>query len=98
MGGVGFREDTEIDKARARDIRRGDFTEIDGIDDLLGEGAGIGFLALGQHHRGVALVIAEAEVGGGGDVRRRGFAEGGFKRAGQARFEILEKGHVGRKR
>ncbi len=70
MGGVGFREDTEIDKARARDIRRGDLTEIDGIDDLLGEGAGIGFLALGQHHRGVALVIAEAEVGGGGDVRR----------------------------
>ena len=66
---VGFWEDAEIDKSRARNGAGGDAIEIDRIEQLLRQCAWIRLLLLRKHHRGVALVIAETEIRCSGDIR-----------------------------
>ena len=78
------------------DVRGGEAVEIEVVDDFLGQRARIGLALLGEHHGGVRLIVAEAQVRGGGDGGGGGLAERGGKGGGEAGFEVLEKGHGGR--
>jgi hypothetical protein len=49
------------------------------VDDFLGQRARVGLALLGQHHGGIRLIIAEAQIGGGGDGGGCGLAEGGWR-------------------
>ena len=68
------------------------------VDDFLGQRARVGLALLGEHHGGVGLIVAEAQVRGGGDGGGRGFTERGGQGGGEAGFEILEKRHGGWRR
>lgn len=93
MGGVGLREDAEVDESGAGDVGGGEAVELEMVDDFLGQGARVGFAQFGEHHGGVRLVITEAEIGGGGDGGGCGFAESGGEGGGKAGFEFLENRH-----
>ncbi len=55
--------EAEIDEAGAGDFQRGaHFGDVEGVDDLLGDLAGVGALLLGENHRDVGLVVAKAGV------------------------------------
>lgn len=78
----------EVEEAGAVDA--GFFAEVgdfEGVDDLLGKGAGVGAHLLGEDHGGVRLVVAVTGVGGedngGGEVVWHGDA-GFFERGLQA--------------
>ncbi len=79
VAGVGFREDREIDEARAIDLGGGEAVDPDLVENFLGEGAGIGLSAFRQNHCGVGLVVAETEVGGGCNVGMGGLAIDGLE-------------------
>ena len=63
------------------------------IDDLLGQRAGIGFALFGKDHRGIRLIVTEAQVCSGGDSGGGGFSENGGERGAEAGFEGLKKSH-----
>ena len=88
VGGEGGGGEGEVEEAGAVDA--GFFAEVgdfEGVDDLLGEGAGVGAHLLGEDHGGVRLVVAVAGVrgedNGGGEVVWHGDA-GFFERGLQA--------------
>ena len=91
VGGEGGGGEGEVEEAGAVDA--GFFAEVgdvEGVDDLLGEGAGVGAHLLGEDHGGVRLVVAVAGVrgedNGGGEVvwdGDAGFVEGGLQALGQ---------------
>ena len=94
-GGVGGGQDAEIDEPGAGDVGGGEAVEFEVVDDFLGQRARVGLARFGEHHRGVRLIVAEAQVGGGGHGGGGGFAEGGGEGGGEAGFEILEERHGG---
>ncbi len=94
-GGVGLREDAEIDETRAGDIRSGEAVELEVGDDFLGQHARVLLALLGEHHGRVRLIITEAQVCGGGDGGGCRFAERGGESGGEAGFEILNERHDG---
>ena len=90
---VGLRQDAEVDEARSGDVGGRQSVEVEVADDFLGEFARVGAALFGQHHRGVGLVVAEAQVGRGGDRGAVRVAEGCSEGVGEPGFEFLEEGH-----
>jgi hypothetical protein len=65
----------EIDEPRACDLRRlAHFGDVEFFNDLLRKLAGICFCLLGEQHRDIGLIVAEACVGCGRDLRLDGDA------------------------
>ena len=92
-GGVGLRRDLEIDESRTGDVRAAEPRQVERRDHLLGQRARVRLARLGQRHRGIALVIAEAQVGGGDHRRGDAFAEHVLKGGREAGLEFLDEGH-----
>lgn len=65
--GEGLGGDAEIEEAGACDFGGSEIFELEGVENLGGEGAWVGALGFGKRHGDVALIIAEAEVVGMND-------------------------------
>ena len=94
--GVDLGLDAEIDETRAGDFHRGNGIARPGSDHLFGQCARVHLVSLRQHHGGVRLVIAEAQVIRRSDVGRGGSAQNVGESGGERGFELLRKSH-GRK-
>ena len=82
----------EVDEARAGDLRRlAHVRDVELRDDLLRELARIGAQLFREDHRDVRLVIAEAHIGRGGDLRLRVVREAG-ERGAEPRLEKIGDG------
>ena len=66
--GEGGGLEPEIEKTRPGDLDRlAAIGDVELLDDLCGEFAGVELVALGQAHEGVGLVVAELRIGAGAD-------------------------------
>ena len=72
---VDFRLDAEVDESRPGDLRSGDVVRRPGGDDLFRQRARVHLARLCQHHRGVRLIIAEAQIRRRADSRGCRFAQ-----------------------
>ena len=86
-----IRPQSKVNKAGSRNL--GVFTEIadmELLDDLLGESAGIGFELLGERHYAVGLIIAELGVRSRSDNGRTiGPSRGSSHRGSNSLFKYV---------
>ena len=83
--GVGL--EPEIEKTRPGDIDRlAAVGDVELLDDLGGEFAGVELVALGQAHEGVGLVVAKLRLGAGADEDARDVGVGHEREDGLLQF------------
>ena len=74
----------------------GEAGDIELLEDVGGELARVGFFLLGQNHRGVRLIVAEAGVGGLGDFAAGGVEFTGGERVAESGREEFARGRHGK--
>ena len=92
--GEGLRQNAEVDESRPGNVGGGHARKIEVADNFLGQRARVLAPLLGQDHRGVALIIAKAQVRCRRHTRGDRLAKCRVQCRGEPRLKLLENRHV----
>ena len=92
--GEGFGQNAKIDESRPGDVGGGKIRKIKVADDFLSQGTRVFSALLGEHHRGVALIVAKAQIRCGRHAANNRLAKCRVQCRGKPRLKLLKNRHV----